>query len=102
NPCHEPVAPPRNRHDVVVLRAALAEQLAQVRYVRREVALLNDSLAPDPLHQLVLVQHLSAPLDQRQKSVELLREQLDRLAVAQQEVLLRVQTKGAELVNAVV
>ncbi len=80
----------------------LVQRFAQVRDVRRQVPFLNNRVRPDLPHQLVFIEHLAAVLDQRQKCVELLREQFDGRALAEQEAFLRVEAEVAKLVNVLV
>src|SRR5262245_4419246 len=83
-----------------MLARALSEDAPQGRDVLVEAVLLHHDVRPDGLQQRGLVEELSAPLDEVEKSVELLRRQRDRatLRAGQQQSLLRIQSEVVEFV----
>jgi hypothetical protein len=95
--CDEAVAAPRHRDDEAVLVAPLAEGLAQHRDVLRQVVLLDRRVGPDRAHQLVLLDHAPAVLDQDEQRVEDLRRERDGLVPAPEETFARVNAEGVEL-----
>ena len=83
HPGDKSVAATWNCHDVVVPVAAFAKYFPQVRDIRSQIALFNDRILPNPMHQIVFFHQLAVAFDERQESVELFRKEFDRLALLQ-------------------
>lgn len=65
----------------------------------REVALLDEAVGPDPLHQLIFFDDAPAQLDQDQQHLQRLLRERHHLSVAEQRALGRVEAKTVEVVE---
>jgi len=58
-----------------------------------KVSLLYKSIGPDPLHQIVLIHHVSCILHEQEQGLDHLWTQRNRAAVTQQNALFRIKAK---------
>ena len=77
------IAPLGHRLNEALAVLVVAQGLAQLRDVDREVSLLNIAIGPEPLHQAFFVHHVPGVLYEHQKRLEHLGFERHRLAVAQ-------------------
>src|SRR5262245_13380678 len=75
------------------------EGLSQRADVAGQVVLLHHGVGPNLLQQFILLQHLSAILDQRQQNLEGFKVEWHNLPVARQDVFDRVHAKRAKLIE---
>ena len=93
------VSPSRNSFDIFLPGSRFAEGLAQSRDVGRKVALFHNSVWPNAMDQLVLVEEVPVRFDEHTKGVEDLCAQGDRLSFPRQPALFRVEPEGTKLVD---
>jgi hypothetical protein len=77
----------------------VVENAPQDFYVEGQVALFNELILPNLLHQFVFLKQVSGVFHKDLKRRKDLRPQRDGLVVAEENFLLRVETKVPELVN---
>jgi hypothetical protein len=78
---------------------ALAQGLAQLRYIPGQIAFLDERVRPDGLDQFVFFQQMPVMFDQHQQQVEGFGRERNYFAIAQQQALGNVKPKAAEFVK---
>src|SRR5215472_14974889 len=94
----EPVSLPWHRDNVALL-LRLAEGLAKHEDVSADVSLFDKSAGPDRLHQVVFSHDLFAVADENQEDLKGFGCQRDSLALAEQQLLVRINPKGPERIK---
>ena len=95
----EPIASARNRDDVALILRLLAKRPPDVGNRFGDAVLFDHGVGPDRGQERILLEEPAAP-DQCHQRVERLRKERDGHAVAKQQALPGVETKRAELEDA--
>ena len=95
----ESIAAARQGDDVTLSFKRVAERFAQLEDVLAQVGFLDERVRPDLLQQLLLGDHFPPAAHQHQQRLKGLRSHRNGLAVAQQDLLVRVHAEWPELVD---
>jgi hypothetical protein len=93
----ESVASLRNSFDVSSARSFAVQHSSQLEDVLRQAALLDESLRPEPLHQLIFLEDVAIVFDEDCESLEELWGERYFLTMTNQKSLGQIKTKGSKL-----
>ena len=88
--CNKAVAPLRNSLDVEVIIRTIAEHFPQSGNMPGKVHLFYKAVGPDPIHQLVFFNYVSAVFCEHEQAIESLRGERHGVSIAQQHTLVKV------------
>src|SRR5215469_345888 len=91
----EPVSLPWNCDNVALL-LRLAEGFAKHEDIAADISLFDKCAGPNRLHQVVFSHDLFAVANENQKNLKGFGCQRDRLSLAKQHLLVRINPKGPE------
>jgi hypothetical protein len=97
DPRDEPIAPPADGDDVLVVTIALVERLPNHRDVPGEIVRLDERVGPDVVKELLLVDELPVGADEQHENLERLRCQRNFVVAAVQPASHRVGDERTEL-----
>jgi hypothetical protein len=94
---YEAIAAARNRFDEGAAIRSHAENLSQGGYVLDEGAFFDKGIRPNAFEEFVLFQDVPVVFDEREQSLKGLGSQRNELAVSQEKLLRRIQSKATEV-----
>ena len=95
----ESIAAARQGDDVTLSFKSVAQRLTQLEDVLAQVGFLDEGVRPDLLKEFLFRDNFAAAAHQHQQRLKGLRSHRNELAVAEEDLLVRIHAKGAELVD---